>query len=577
MTTLAAALTQWNSDKIKQYVDLLGVGKGVTRKADRIERICQQFLDKENIRRLWLQLDPLAQRAVSNACHNDGYFDAQAFVAQYGEFPPRPQKRGWYSPEPILFDLFVVEGEIPSDLMPLLADLALPLERFQLTGIDTLSPTVTRGRASYDIVQAETEIAGRTDLLTYLQLVEQGALAWSDKNHELTAASVRKVMSNLMLGDFYSEPDKVTGRNVVRPFGLDIFTQGAGLVTHAGKLSSVGRQYLQTHDPELFLPAFEQWVETGNFDELARITHLNGLNARGTRLTVPASRREKVIEALSWCPTHTWIHFQDFYRAVKIWHFDFDVETTGWSNLYAGPYKDYGYMDSHNYWHIVKGLYINAIIMDCLATIGALDIAYALADVTFVDTDIPYIDEAFSLHDGLLYFRINNWGAFLFGQADDYVPAQPRQRELFTIDSELRVHLLTDLQPHEQLQLEAVAAPLAEKIYRLDAMKVLAAVETGQRIDHLAGFLHANHQGPLSPAAAGWLAQLKRQMEMFKEGSAATLIRLAHQDARAVIEQDPILAKLCRLLDDATGVVLSSNLNKFRKRLKEIGYLLTAD
>lgn len=577
MITLTAALERWNSDVLMQYVALLGAGKGVTRKADRIEVVRRHLLEKEHLRRVWQQLDPVAQRAVSNAYHHDGVFDPQAFVAQYGQLPPRPQKDKWgyYGwQEPILFDLFVINNEIPSDLLPLLADLALPVERFRLEGVEALPATAQRYAAACPIIEAETEVVGRTDLLTYLQLVEQGALKWSEKNRELTAASVRKVMANLVMGDFYEEPDTVTGRSVVRPFGLDMFAQGAGLVTNAGKLSPAGRRYLQTQDPHLFLEAFERWVEEGKFDELTRIRELNGLNARGTRLTPPASRREKVIEALSWCPTHTWIYFQDFYRAVKIWHFDFEVEATAWSNLYAGPYKEYGTMDDGNYWKIVKGLYINAIIMEYLATIGAVDIGYVAEEVSFIDSSVHYTDERFSLHDGLLYFRINNWGAFLLGQADGYTPAQPPQRALFTIDSGLRVYLVGDLRPNEQLQLEAMAIPVGEKVYQLDRAKWLAAVEGGQQFDYLAEFLQANHLGPLPADAGRWLAELKRQVHLFKEGSAAVMIQLNDQGARAVIEQDAALAKVCRLLDDGTGVVLSSNLNRFRKRLREMGYLL---
>ena len=80
--------------------------------------------------------------------------------------------------------------------------------------------------------------------------------------------------------------------------------------------------------------------------------------------------------------------------------------------------------------------------------------------------DRNYIDSALSLHDGLLYFRINKWGAFLLGQADDYVPALPTQRELFSIDEALQVHVLTDLLPNEQLQLDVVAEPVEANVYR---------------------------------------------------------------------------------------------------------------
>jgi hypothetical protein len=577
MMTLAEALEQWNSDTIKKYVLLLG-GGGITRKGDRIAYIESQLLDKKQLTAVWRQLDPVAQRAVSTAFHNGGQFDEDAFVAQYGEMPPRPEdKRRYYSysnREPILFDLFVVGGHIPADLLPLLTDLILPPDRFQLEGVAEIPETVQRYGFNLNLLQACTELAGRADLLTYLQLVEQGGLKWSPKLNELTAASIRKVMANLIDGDFFPEPDQVTGRYVVRPFALDIFTQEAGLVTRTGKLTGPGRKFSQTQDADIFLQGFEKWVEKGKFDELTRIRELNGLNSRGTRLTPAASRREKVIEALSWCPTHTWIGITDFYRALKIWLFDFEVETTQWSNLYVGPYKDYGYMDSDDYWKIVHGLYINAVIMEYLGTIGAVDVAYVAEDVSFVDTEVDYMDESYSLHDGLLYFRINNWGAFLLGQADEYVPAAPRKRDLFTIDEERVVHLLEELRPNEQLQLEAIAELASPKRYRLDGEKLLTAVESGLSLDQLINFLQANQRGELPAAVADWLDQLTHNIGRFREGETAVIIHLDKAELTAVIEQDKALSKLCQPLRETAVLVLSKDLNKFRQRLKALGYLL---
>lgn len=575
MMSLELALYQLNSNTLKKYLDLLGGSSKPTRKADRINVICQQLLNPESLRVIWGQLDSISQRAISVAYHNDGVFDATAFAAQYGQLPPRPQISGWsYSREPILFDLFVLDGAIPADLRPLLADFALPVERFQLEGRDIVPTKVKRWDWELDLVIAETELTGRADLLTYLQLVDQGALKWSPKTQELTAASVRKLYTLLMAGDFHPEPEKLTGRYVIRPFGLDKFAQQAGLVTSTGNLTSTGRAYLQNQDTAKFLTAFEKWVEKGKFDELTRITHLNGLNAKGTRLTAPASRREKIIEALSWCPTGQWLLLNDFYRAILIWQFDFEVETTDWSNLYAGPYKEYGYMDSSDYWKIVKGLYINAVLMEYLAVIGAIDIAYVSDDISLIDTDINYVDEALSLHDGLLLFRINAWGAFLLGQADEYVPAQPKKRDLFTIDANLQVRLLTDLLPNEQLLLEAIAVPIKKDSYRLDTEQMLTAVESGQDFDHLVRFLQASHQGDLAQPVADWLAQLQKNIGAFREGETAVVVQLKHPTLLALVEQDAILSKLYQHLDDQTVLVLNKHMGKFRKRLKELGYLL---
>jgi len=186
------------------------------------------------LRAIWEQLDSIAQRAISTAYHNVGEFDARAFVAQYGDLPPRPQKEGsWYGycgKEPVLFDLFVPDGQIPDDLMPLLADVVLPPERFQLEGVKKLPKIIKYNQYDWDVTSVDTEMIGRADLLTFLQMVEQKQVKFGFNNRRLTASSVRKLMANLLDGDFQELPEKVTGRTVIRPFGLDLFSQESSLM-----------------------------------------------------------------------------------------------------------------------------------------------------------------------------------------------------------------------------------------------------------------------------------------------------------------------------------------------------------
>jgi hypothetical protein len=322
------------------------------------------------------------------------------------------------------------------------------------------------------------------------------------------------------------------------------------------------------------LTAFEKWRDTGKFDELTRLNRLNGLNSRGTHLTPAASRREKVIEALSWCPVNKWINIQDFYRALIIWDFDFEVEPGDYTNLYIGS-RHYGELYGENYWAVTHGLYINAVIWEYLGTLGAVDVAFVDDEyASFVDAD-EYNDEPISLFDGLVSFRINPWGAFLLGQADEYTPAQPKQKAVFTIDANKQLHLIADLLPNEQLQLEAMATQINETTYQLSELTLLTAVESGQQLDHLTAFLQANHQGELTPFIANWLAQLKKNEGAFKEMETAVLIQLTPAKLMALTKEDTILAKLCQKIDSKTVLVRSSQQTRFRKRLKELGYLLS--
>ena len=580
MTSLSELLDQWTSDQLKEYVQLLGGNTSITRKGDRVAFICQQMLNRDSLARLWEHLDQVSQRAVSAAYHNGGEFNAAAFVNQYGALPPRPEQKnrywGYLYQTPVLFDLFVDRRHliIAQDLMPLLEHLVLPVERFELKGVETVPKFVELEDYSSPVITVETELIGRTDLLTYLRMVELGHVNLSATSYRLTAASVRKVADNLLDGDYRPLPEKITGRTTIRPFGLDVFTQEAGLVSYKGMLSKIGKEYLRTQSPEIFLNVFEKWSESNGFDELQRITHLSGVGSKKTRLTPSGFRRGQVIEALSWCPVDTWISINDFYRAFIIWDFDFEVEETDYSSLYVGS-SYYGSLSGTSYWDVTKGLYINAIIWEYLATLGAVDIAFAEDEyITVIDTDYLYIDEPISQYDSLLYFRINPWGAFLLGQASDYTPGEPEVKNLFRIDDDRRVHLLVDCPPTERLQLEVLAEKLDGQTYQLDTVKALTALEGGQSLEQISMFLTTNHQGVLPLSVADWLAMFQRNQGAFRVDGEAVLIQLKQPGLKELVTNDAPLSKICRILDNKTILIRQSHMTRFRGRLKELGYLL---
>ena len=119
-----------------------------------------------------------------------------------------------------------------------------------------------------------------------------------------------------MAGDFRERTEKVTARTTIRPTGLDVFTQESGLATRTGKLTKAGRTYLQHPGP-----GRSCWRRSKNGRPAESSMNCTASlswavsNHAERSLTPPESRREKVIEALSWCPVGQWIAIGDFYRA----------------------------------------------------------------------------------------------------------------------------------------------------------------------------------------------------------------------------------------------------------------------
>lgn len=589
---LSEILYQQTNDILKRLAGLCGCSKH-TRKDDLVRCIHQTLLTPASFQRLWHQLDNLSKKAVAAAYHNEGEFNATAFVAQYSSLPERPQSKWSWEFKPILLDLFLYSPTpyhayaastpiIPADLMPLLAKLVPPPEKFQVLGLrEGPKRVMDRYRQPVDLICVETEQTGLHDLVAYLRLVNEGKITTDYMSGRATLASIKQIVATLLQGDFLPLPPdgKYRANQTIRPFGLDVFAREAGLVKispqNKAQLTSAGQKFYQTQEVELLLEAFETWSHGGRFDELSRIAAIKGQKSRSTLLTGPASRREPIIEALSWCPAGVWIDLEDFYRAVKIWHFDFDVEKTVYSNLYVGD-KEYGALYGEIYWPVVKGSYIKVVLWEYLASIGAVDLLYTHPEDSISKVGSLFSGEVLSLYDGLRYFRINPLGAYLLGQAGEYLPSKPLDQPLFTILADLRVTLTNpaELSPNNRSHLEQLAVPVGNGYYRLDIQRLLTSLEEGQELAYLADFLQKRHAGSLPAEALAWLEQMAERSQAFKKGETALFIKVKSADLAELALSDPILRKVCNLIDKKTLVIPANKEKMVRTRLKELEYIL---
>lgn len=582
--TLEQILYNYANDQLKALAKLTGY-QGRVRKQELVEHVHHALTNPDMIAQFWHALDTLARQAVTQAYHNEGMFNQQAFVAQYGELPDAFKKRGmilsYFYRDASLLNLFIHHDTIPAEIRALLVDIVPPPERFQLTGQETLPDVITlaTGKQVTPVI-AETEFVGPQDLQAYLRLVATNEMKLTT-SQRTTATSMRKLYANLQDGDFIDHAaldGKLQANDSIRPFGLDVFVQNSGLVNGFYKsltLSKAGETYLRTQDPAILLEAVETWAEKTTSDELNRLSALKGLGSKQTALAPTAPRREAILEALSWCPTNVWIHIHDFYRAMKIWHFDFAVENTPDSNLYVN-YREYGQIHSDEmYWELIKGSYVRVILWEYLATLGLIDLCYTDLEVILY-SDQYYIDEPYSRYDGLCYFRINNLGAYIFGQASEYQPSQNRSQGMVSIDADLNLSTDADqLTPNDKFHLELMTDSLnTPGHYRLSLPTLLSTLETGTNLDSLETFLTTRHNGPLPQAVHDWLAQARDSRNAYKVSGRGIFIKARTIELADQFANDPTLQRLCHRIDSKTFVVAASKERQVRERLKELSYLL---
>ena len=578
--SLLETLMNHNSDVLKEYVALCGGRSSITRKADRAEFLAATLTSPLEIRRLWGEMDDLSRKALAAAYHNDGIFNQDAFLAQYGALPERPKKEGWsWRREPILLDIFIQDGQVFAEVMPLLANVVPPPDRFQLTGSEETPEQVLAHGEPVELFVAEREQAGLHDLTLYLTLLSQGTLKLSSSSRRLTPKSVETLTAGLHDGDLFADAEKAD--DAILPNGLADFCDQSGLPGYKGEVKELALRFLATNDAELLFEAYGRWAEEGRFDELNRIKAIRGLRAKGIRLTSPASRREKILEALSWCPTGVWISVFDFYRAIKVWHFDFDLEESREDKLYVGYRGNQRWYEpwasGEDRWLLTRGLYINTILMEYLAAIGAIDIIYTYPEYETFPGDAYIYDElSYSRYDGLLYFRINPLGAYFFGQADEYESSQPAESALFSVAPDGSISLLgaDGLTPAQQAQLDQCADTEGGS-FRLSVSKLLGILESSADLEIQRSFLQQYNRGPLPAEVIALLDKIETDSKALRIAAKSLTIQVRSAELAAQVLADPKAGKIARQLDDKTLIIPASRETAFRNALREMGFGLT--
>jgi hypothetical protein len=589
---LRERLNRHTNDELKTLVSIAGAPSKPTRKPERIEVLVQLLTNPGEVKRLWEKMDPLSQKALAAAYHNGGVFHADAFANQYGALPERPgitTKYGGYSygsGDWMILDLFFAHESsyykqlnglsIHPEIMPLLEPLMPEPDRFRLEGQAKLPEglEIWKDYPPAPIVTVETEETGRRDLLLFLALLDQQAIRLNSQKTQLTPKGVEVLSSKLNISD--TDTETHSAQKAIRAYGLTTFAMASGLVSR-GNLSKLGREYLTTEDPELLLEAFHQWTESDDVDEIFRIDAIKGFRARGTKLTRPSTRRERIIEALSWAPVGEWIAVLELFRAIKIWHLDFDVEEGRTENLYVGyRYERYqSWSTPRDMWLLINGLYIQVVLWEYLSTIGAIDIAWVDAEESVfpADTHYGYDEDFYSAYDNLLAFRITPLGAYLFGQAGEYALPTVASAPLFQVQADGLIRLQKGAeitQAHRGL-LEQVARP-EEGDYRLDRDRMLLLLESAPNFAQPLAFLEQRNKGPLPQETLDLFRQVEEDSHAFKVTSTMVRVRVRSAELAEAVMKDGAVSKTAQRYDSRTLLIPENKKTTLRNALRALGY-----
>lgn len=565
-----------------------------TRKDDLIQAIDQALHSPEFVAEQLRQTDETTRLALAEAAHGGDVFDAAGFAAKYGcaftvptHVPYRWSGRQSES-EDAVAALFLYNGRIPSDLIPLLKEqlpVPAPFVVPSQAELPTEAPVI--GNELSPLTTFLTEEAALHDVVATLTLVDQGKVTVSEATGQPSASTVRLLRERLLLPDIVSVEEGARADEAIRLFALVMIVQAAGLARAKGtrlELTRAGQAALQQPTVDLLKRCWESWIGWNKSDELSRVRGIKGQKARGSRLTRPSERKEALADVLAACPPGRWITVQDFFRHVRAGKHDFAVDTDEPTRLYVGYDQEYGWLGyaGVDFWRVVNASYIRVILLEYAATLGLIDVATVPGEEAKLDfrLDWDFERDGFSRFAGLSYFRINNLGSYALGLTTHYAgPAIPAEQPVLKVLPNLDVVVAerAGLSPNDRVTLERLTTRASEDVFQLSRDRLLDAVESGFGIADAEAFLRRRSQHDLPQTVRTLFQDVARGAGAIESVSRALLIQCADPQVAQLIVHDSVLSKLCRPVGATEVVVPDKQFATFRRDLRRLGFVLSDD
>jgi hypothetical protein len=217
-------------------------------------------------------------------------------------------------------------------------------------------------------------------------------------------------------------------------------------------------------------------------------------------------------------------------------------------------------------------------LLEYAATLGLIDVAlippaYARSDYhrMWGTDDMVY----FSRYDGLMFFRVTPLGAHCLGVESGYQPAPVEVKPVLRVLPNLEITAIgAELEQGDRLALDAYANKVSDLVWRLDAGKLLAAIEAGRPVVEIQEFLSARSGAPIPDTVARLLEDVADRSAKVHDCGLARLIECADSALAALIANDSRTRKHCLRAGERHLVVPASSEAAFKRTLREVGYLL---
>lgn len=578
------------AEDLKKVARLLGIRKGLTRKAEVIEWLSTHI--RTSLPEVVRHCSEEEKLALAEAAFGGGILDPEAFWGKHGAGCPVPKSYYNHRETPSPFALLVARDDVgmlhvADAVAERLRGLLPEPAEAEVKTAEAKPPDMHAGRPMQ--VYGGEKIVFH-ELRRVLGLAQAGKLAVTAKRATPTDACVRRIGEALMLPDLdLEEPERLrtqwyTEAGPVRAYAWGVAAQQCGWCKPAGSklgLTRKGRAMLADGGVEALKEGIERLLGDDTFDEFNRINHIRGQTGKGKRsLTRPSSRRESIASSMMDWPPGKWIAFDDAFQFVCASGNTFSVTRGDAWNLYFCE-KQYGSL-GYEYGDRGDGLerqYLRAFLVETLATLGVVDIAYVCPHGLWPELGGRWGTDELGFcgrYDGLLHARLTALGAYCLGSTSTYEMPVEESAGLVKVLPNLELVLVNDAScsPADAARLELFASPKTGRVWRIDPQRILTHVETGGSMDDIRRELESVADGDIPKTSSTLLDEMERKATAIKGSRACILIEIADKATAALIAHDPKAAKYCLPAGERHLAVPAKNERAFRTAVKKMGYVL---
>jgi len=228
---------------------------------------------------------------------------------------------------------------------------------------------------------------------------------------------------------------------------------------------------------------------------------------------------------------------------------------------------------------ILEERYLLCLLFEYAATLGLIDVAFIPPAGARPDyhnmwgtDDLPY----FSRYDGLLYLRVTAFGAFCLGVEPAYAPVPKERKPVLHVLPNLEIAATgVELEQSDRLALDTYATRVSDRVWQLEAGKLLAAIEEGRSIAEIREFLTMRSAAPHPDTVRRMLDDAADRSTKVHDRGTARLIECADPALAALIANDSRTRKHCLIAGERYLVVPAAE-TAFRRGLRDLGYLIAS-